>query len=194
MIQKIGWRLAVAWAVATSVSAQAVVIDFDYFVDTTNINGLDLGGVVLTAPAGKVEIYSNGRDGSSNHSLPNSIGSLIEGTWIPDNPLTGVFSSPQNFVKLWGGDGGVDTDSWTLKAFDAVSGGNLLGAVSSGEWSGTPYRDLSISAPGIRRFEAWFTGPSAYGICYDDLEFVPEPTTMSLLALGGLALIRRNRR
>ena len=65
-------------------------------------------------------------------------------------------------------------DSWDLLAFDAPAGGNLVGRASSGSWRGSPYRQLSVAAAKILRFEANWTGPQ-FGIGYDDLRFVTIP-------------------
>jgi hypothetical protein len=170
--------------------AQAVLIDFAAYADHQNLNGLNLGGVTLTAPSGSVEVFSN-RFGLGYHSSTNAVGNFyFSGSADQSNPLTGVFVVPVTMLSLWGGDGGNDSDSWRLDAYDSLVGGSLVGSVASGTWNGNPYRQLSISyLAGIKRFEAFFTGPSSFGVGYDDLEFtpVPEPAA-ALLIIWGLLL------
>jgi parallel beta-helix repeat protein len=145
------------------------LIDFESFADRQNINGLNLGGVTLTCPAsGIVEIFKN-RCVGAFHSPTTAIGTNICGC-ITTNPLVGVFDYPATYIGLWAGDGGGDTDSWELEAFDAPVGGNSLGIVRSGDWNGNPYRKLEINASNIWRFEARWTGAEC-GVAYDDLEF-----------------------
>jgi hypothetical protein len=167
--------------------AAAVIIDFEAYADGQNLNGVNLGGVTFTAPAGVVEVYDN-RFGVSFNSPTKAIANLNPSP-AQDNPLVGVFDLPTNFVSLWGGDVGGDTESWELSAYDAAVGGNLLGTVNSGAWIGSPYRQLSITAPGILRIEARHFG-SPFGMGFDDLEFrpIPEPATWAVcgLALAGL--------
>jgi hypothetical protein len=189
--------LAVVGTLAGGAFATTIV-DFESFADAQNINGVDLGGVTLSSPNNVVEIYSN-RFGVSYKSPTKAFSSIAAGT-ANTLPITGIFSSPQSFVALWGGDAGSDTDSWQLEAFDAVSGGNSLGLVQSGSWDGDPYTQLSISSPGIMRFVATWTGQVA-GVGYDDLEFsgdsvVPEPLTMLgvVMGIGAMGSYIRRRR
>jgi hypothetical protein len=100
-----------------------------------------------------------------------------------------TFAAPQSFVGLWGGDGGGDIDNWTLNAYDAAVGGNLVGTALSGDFTGSPYAFLSITSPTILRVEAIWNGPVA-GIGFDDLTFtpsetrVPEPSSLVMVCVG----------
>ncbi|MHC4179495.1 MAG: PEP-CTERM sorting domain-containing protein [Planctomycetota bacterium] len=191
-------KLAILFAAVAQIQAGTVSIDFEAFNDKDNLHGVNLGGVTLTNPSGKVEIYDN-RFGVGSHSGTKAVASTTGSG--PVNPLVGVFDIPVRFVSLCGGDAGTwgyfqDTDSWELLAFDAQFGGNLVGRVGSGTWIGSPYRQLEISAPSISRLEAYWTGET--GIGYDDLQFeiVPEPSTLVLLgaAVVGLFVFGRRRR
>jgi hypothetical protein len=156
------------------IQAATILINFEQFSDGYNLQGINLGGVTLSNPSGKVEIYDD-RFGVSSHSGTKAIASLA-GVYTV-NPLVGVFDQAVSSVSLWGGDEGwsaTEMDSWELLAYDARIGGNLVGRVNSGSWRGSPYRQLSISAPSILRFQANWTG-SQFGIGYDDLMFVTVP-------------------
>ncbi len=162
--------------------ARADVIDFEQFSHLDNIAGLDLGGVVLTnANGGSVLVEDNTPFGY--HSATKSIHPS------PVSTLIGTFTEPVEFVRLWAGDTGGDEDLWELEAFDA--GHQSLGLVQSGGWDGTPYSELSIAVPGIKSFEARWTG-IIQPIGYDDLEFyIPAPGAASLLLLASLGMRRR---
>ena len=47
------------------------------------------------------------------------------------NPMVFTVDIAQSLVGLWGGDGGNDTDNWTLNAYDAAVGGNLIATGNS---------------------------------------------------------------
>ncbi len=158
---------------AGQIRAATIRIDFEEYKDGYNLNGINLGGVTLKNPSGRIEIYEN-RFGVSYHSANKAIASLSGLESV--NPLIGIFDDPVSYVSLWGGDAGThpELDSWELWAYDARSGGRRVGRVKSGTWDGSPYRRLDISAPEIWRFEARWTGPQ-FGIGFDDLKFVTIP-------------------
>lgn len=195
--QSLAGALALAAGLGLAQSSDAATIDFDSFADAQNIHGLDLGGVTVTNSSGVVEIYANGRFGVSNSSPNNAIGSF-DGAAASINPMVFTFSAPTSFVRLFAGDEGGDIDSWTLTAFDAVTGGNVLGTVASGDFLGSPYLGLTIFAGSILRAEANWTG--TFGVGFDDLSFdvgvtqVPLPAPLALLGAGLVGLLGVARR
>jgi hypothetical protein len=188
-------QLAVVLAAGVQIPVAMVTVDFEAFHDFDNLNGVNLGGVTLTNPSGAVEVHQQ-RFGVFYHSPSKAIASPCGLASV--NPLIGVFDRPVSFVSLWGGDAGTypdEMDAWELLAFDAPSGGRLVGRVSSRLWVGNPYRQLTIAAEKIWRFEANWTGPQ-YGIGYDDLQFevVPEPSALVLVGGGFVVLLAYARR
>ena len=183
------------FAQATS-SSTAATIDFESFADIQNINGVNLGGVTVTNPSGNVEIYDN-RFGVGSRSGTKAIGSFTSSSSL--NPMIFTFDVATDFIELFAGDGGGDTDSWSLEIFDAVVGGNSLGILFSGDFTGNPYVGLAFNIAGILRAEANWTGTVA-GIGFDDLSFnaVPLPAALPLFgtALAGMGLLgwRRKRK
>lgn len=176
-------------------SAQGVIVEnFDSFADRQNINGLNLGVVTVTNPSGNVEVFANNRFGVGFASAPNCIASFVPGGAQSSNPMIFTFSVAQTQVALSGGDGGNDQDAWRLDAYDAMVGGNLVDSSAGLSPTGNPYLRLSVSGASILRVEAVWTGPTAFGIGYDNLEYnVPAPGAAALLGMGGLLASRRRR-
>ena len=191
--------------------AGATTLNFDNYVDATNLNGVNLGGVTITNPSGMVQVYSN-RMGVGSHSGLNAIASLYGSFSASSNPMVFVFDTAVSFVELFAGDAGGpsgDFDQWTMNVYDAVTGGNLLASLTSPVFQGSPYAGLSYSGTGVRRIEAIWTAPGCCGIGFDDLTFtagtgggggtpapVPLPAGGLLLsgALAAIGLARRRKR
>jgi len=139
--------ILVAWALLCvsvgRVEADVVLIDFEEFTNSDNVDSINLGGVTLRGPNGQVEVFDN-RFGAYYHSATKAV--ACPNGVVLLNPLVAVFDQPVNYVSLWGGDSGtyVEADSWELRAYDAPTGGNLVGLAKSGSWNGYPYRKLEV--------------------------------------------------
>ncbi|MBI5764222.1 MAG: hypothetical protein HZA51_11920 [Planctomycetes bacterium] len=174
-------------------SAEADLVDFEGYAGFGNIHGQDLGGVTLfNNNTGYVIVYDDAF-GLGSHSGTKCMTDPSFGRF---NKIVGVFDNPQSHVSLWGGLG-VDYGQilgWSLEVFDASVGGNSLAISMQGTWVGTPYTYLEVNAPGIKRFEAVLAYESYSGICFDDLVFTPEPSSMLLVVCGSLGFLGRKAR
>jgi hypothetical protein len=94
----------------------------------------------------------------------------------PTTPIVGTFDTPQDFVSILGVDIGVA--GMELDAYDALTGGSLIASAQfygTGTGVGT-FQTLSVSAPGILRFDLFQPTPTAGdGIAFDNLTFDAEP-------------------
>ena len=89
-------------------------------------------------------------------------------------------------------------------AADASVGGGWIGGPDVGDdWAQATFDPLVAPAGAVKldinfigcRYHGNVTGYlDTLGVAYDDVSLTPEPATMALLALGGLALLRRRRR
>ena len=144
--------------------------------------------VVAVDPTFAQVFYANG--GAPPNSLvltPGFPGGFltIDATFVM--PGTNV-PTTMDHVSAFFGDSNAGTSIGVLEAYDATD--QLLGtdtAVTDASFSAL----LEVSAPGIAYVR--FTQDADGGVV-DSFAFTPEPATLSLLALGGLSLLRRRRK
>ncbi|WP_287526426.1 hypothetical protein [Okeania sp. SIO2C2] len=119
--------------------------------------------------------------------LPQSgINAATNASFIGGN-ISGFFTEAVDFVSVFAGDVGFDTDTVTLLGFDEFD--NL---VASDTFAALAAQTLSISGAGITRFEINQSG----GIIIDDFTFNPAPvnpastpepaSVLGLLAFGAM--------
>jgi len=152
---------------------------------------------------GNVNVLASGSGGTGYASAFNNIAA---NAWTVGEGLLFTFTSLVNNISLVGGDGGGDTDSWTMEAFD--SSWTSLGLADTGAYTGADpvnpipgttygdYRTLALNVSGIQYLKVIQT---RWGSGFDDLTFdtgapVPEPATMFLFGIGLLGLAGVNRK
>ena len=175
---------------------------------TINFNDGTAGDAIGSFYSGLGVTFSNASWGASipSFQIGGSTGLVLEDITdngfnppfspTPTTPIVGTFSTPQDFVSILGvdvGDAGMELD-----VYDATSGGNLIGSAQFygvGAGVGT-FQTLTISAPGILRFDLYQPTPTfGDGLAFDNLSFSTdpdagmEPTTWVLLGSGLLALV-----
>lgn len=171
-------------------TSSADLVGFDGYSDGTNINGINLGGVTVTATDGVVGIHTGGSGGVGYVSPRNAIAAS---SWNAGMKLLLTFDALVSDVSIVAGDSGGDTDRWSMEAFDDSM--TSLGLADTGVFSGadpvTPlvttfgdYRTLALSGlSGARYVELTQV---TWGVAWDDLNFtvVPVPGAFLLGMLG----------
>ncbi len=176
-------------------TAHAVVLDFEDLPQNHPVTGTDYGGLIWetgNVGVGGANGYWSTTDVGYPHSPPRNIvnagGSTLLGILFPiASDVTGAYVAVQGNVSI----------AWTTGL--RVHGYNSGQEVAATDWfttiSTTPaWFDMSALTNVDRIvFESIpvYENTGYYGL--DDLTFtyVPEPASLSLLALGGLVLWRR---
>jgi hypothetical protein len=146
----------------------AVIRWFQHPLSGDTVAGLDASGRIPESEKGGVAVgdiyFSFVQPGSSTAGYTNSLSFTI-------------------------GDTGGDKDRFEIRSYDLTDG--LIQTLNISNYS----RFLvSINLPQIHRVEIDFLGDFGYSM--DDLTFntpIPEPATLLLLGLGGMALLRKRR-
>lgn len=98
-------------------------------------------------------------------------------------------SAYTNYVSFTVGDSGFDLDEFEIRSYDLAD--KLIDVQNV---SGISRFPVTIDMPEIHRVEVDFSGEFGYSL--DDLSFenpVPEPSTILLFSLGGLAVMKKRR-
>jgi hypothetical protein len=175
-----------------AVQAGAVTIDFGPSFGAPGSNWAILTNQL--APWG-VTFSTTGSDGIYWWG-PGVYGSyaISEGpTWGPNphgtDPIRMNFSVYVNQVSIRGFNGGVDTDTMTLRAYNHSN--QLVASNQINSTFSTAGHTLTVAAPNIAYAIVQSNAPLS-GLFFDDLVFVPEPAS-GLILLAGLACLVRRR-
>ncbi|MEN6375144.1 MAG: VPLPA-CTERM sorting domain-containing protein [Smithella sp.] len=173
-------------------SSHAAIWDFNSLAGGTNINGVNLGGVTITASDNYVGVINDYQTFSATPSICAS-------SWSAGKTLTLTFDSLVKFVSIYGGDYGYDPDRFSMTAYNTL--GNQIAFADTGSFNGSDplhpvsgwrgdYRYLSVSADDIKSVVLTQVD---WGCMWDNLSTdtsaVPVPAAFWLLGSGLLGLV-----
>jgi len=136
-------------------------------------------------------------------------GHMYVATWYDQPHLTGIlrFDSDGSFTRVLEGISGArdlafDESSAQLFGGDMYVFGTLQGEANYKLYRITPEGDITLFARGLSYYTAMTFGPDGAlylaelksGNVAEITRIIPEPATLLVLGLGGLALVRRRRR
>ena len=140
--------------------------------------------------------------GLDSLDLQFDIGSFTDAGSVRNMGLTlsvysvdGTYAGGANNTDIDGATGATLVDSVTLGPVDIASGAMLLGQTASLDISGTSGSELILrleNVPGSTYVPG--DGSSTAGgpwVAVDNISIVPEPASLVLIGLGGLAMLRR---
>jgi len=170
---------------AMAVAAAQIYLDAD-----TPATGSLLATTPLLTPYGTITFQGQirDRDGDPEFDAAGALGNVFN---IPGDGLPAQLSFDFPVVSatfIYGGNMG----SFLIEARDAF-GGVVSSFYQANTYTGQPAGPVTLTGAGIRSLW-WHDDPGMTFCAMDNISInVPEPATMSLLALGGLLLVRRRR-
>jgi hypothetical protein len=153
-------------------------------------------GVTITWPGSSLKSSASAPDHTANN--PNASTPPNRYMWVDTTGTTTmVFSADVQVASLWVRPDGNPAGSIGIRGLDAV--GIVIWTANTTALTNAVWNEITAGVNlNIRQLQ-FFDGnggnsgnPRYAGI--DDILVIPEPATLSLLAMGGLAILRRNRK
>jgi len=167
---------------------------FDSTLGTLNSVTIDLSGSLSTV----LTVTNNSPNGSSSGAAMTMLQMTVQDSGSNLNAPTIDMSSPLYSYSLGAGGSvtsgtltmnGISSDTYTLAAVIAefTGPGTILLDAST-------FTQTGLFNTGGNTFASQLTSAALTGTVTYDYRVVPEPATMSLMSIGGLALLRKRRK